>query len=32
MTFCPLKETKVVGINLTDPTKTVRIRTQLPAK
>ena len=32
MAFCPLEETKVVGIDPTDPTKTVRIRTQLPAK
>ena len=31
-TFRPLKETKVVGINPTDPTKTVWIGTQLPAK
>ena len=30
--FCPLKETKVVGIDPTDPTKMVRIETQLPAK
>ena len=30
--FRPLKETKAVGIDPTDPTKTVRIRTQLPAK
>jgi len=30
--FHPLKETKAVGINPTDPTKTVRIGTQLPAK
>ena len=30
--FCPLKETKAVGINPTDPTKTVQIRTQLPTK
>ncbi|XP_066324284.1 uncharacterized protein [Miscanthus floridulus] len=27
MTFCPLEETKVVGINPTDPTKMVRIGT-----
>ena len=32
MAFCPLKETKAVGIDPTDPTKTVRIRTKLPAK
>ncbi|XP_066320527.1 uncharacterized protein [Miscanthus floridulus] len=32
MTFHPLKETKVVGIDPTDPAKTVRIRTQLLAK
>ena len=31
-TFCPLKETKAVGIDPTDPTKMVRIGTQLPAK
>ena len=30
--FHPLEETKVVGINPTDPTKTVWIGTQLPAK
>ena len=30
--FYPLEETKVVGTNHTDPTKMVRIRTQLPAK
>ena len=30
--FHPLEETKVVGINRTDPTKMVRIRTQLVAK
>jgi len=30
--FCPLEETKTVGINPTNPTKTVRIGTQLPAK
>ncbi|XP_066333976.1 uncharacterized protein [Miscanthus floridulus] len=30
--FHPLEETKVVGIDPTDPTKTVRIRTQLSAK
>ena len=30
--FRPLKETKAVGIDPTDPTKTVRIGTQLPAK
>ena len=32
MAFCPLEETKAVGIDPTDPTKTVRIRTQLLAK
>jgi len=31
-TFCLLKETKAVGIDPTDPAKTVRIGTQLPAK
>ena len=31
-TFCPLEETKVVGINPTDPTKTVWKGTQLLAK
>ena len=31
-TFCPLEETKAVGIDPTDPTKIVRIVTQLPAK
>ncbi|XP_066391757.1 uncharacterized protein [Miscanthus floridulus] len=30
--FHPLKETKAVGINPTNPTKIVRVRTQLPAK
>ena len=30
--FHPLEETKAVGIDPTDPTKTVRIRTQLPVK
>ena len=30
--FCPLEETKAVGIDPTDPTKTVQIRTQLLAK
>ncbi|XP_066324083.1 uncharacterized protein [Miscanthus floridulus] len=30
--FCPLEETKAVGIDPTDPTKTVQIGTQLPAK
>ena len=30
--FRPLDETKAVGIDPTDPTKTVRIGTQLPAK
>ena len=30
--FCPLKETKAVGIDPTNPIKTVRIGTQLPAK
>ena len=32
MAFRPLEETKAVGIDPTDPTKTVRIGTQLPAK
>ena len=32
MAFRPLEETKAVGINPTDPTKMVRIETQLPAK
>ncbi|XP_066324134.1 uncharacterized protein [Miscanthus floridulus] len=31
-TFHPLKETKAVGIDPTDSTKTVRIGTQLPTK
>ena len=30
--FHPLEETKAVGIDPTDPTKMMRIRTQLPAK
>ena len=30
--FHPLEETKAVGIDPTDPTKTVRIGTQLPVK
>ena len=30
--FCPLEETKAVGIDPTDPTKTVQIGTYLPAK
>ncbi|XP_066358039.1 uncharacterized protein [Miscanthus floridulus] len=30
--FRPLEETKTVGIDPTNPTKTVRIGTQLPAK
>ena len=30
--FHPIEETKAVGIDPTDPTKTVRIRTKLPAK
>ena len=30
--FHPIEETKAVGIDPTDPTKTVRIGTQLPAK
>ena len=30
--FLPLEKTKAVGINPTDPTKTVQIGTQLPAK
>ena len=32
MAFHPLKETKVVGIDPTDPIKTMRIGTQLPTK
>jgi len=32
MAFRPLEETKAVGIDPTDPTKMVRIRTQLLAK
>ena len=32
MAFRPLEETKAVGVDPTDPTKTVRIGTQLPAK
>ena len=32
MAFHPLEETKVVGVDPTDTTKTVRIRTQLPTK
>ncbi|XP_066323799.1 uncharacterized protein [Miscanthus floridulus] len=32
MAFHPLEETKAVGIDPTDPTKTVRIRAQLPTK
>ena len=32
MAFHPLEETKAVGIDPTDPTKMVRIRTQLLAK
>ncbi|XP_066373797.1 uncharacterized protein [Miscanthus floridulus] len=32
MTFRLLEETKAVGLDPTDPTKTVRIGTQLPAK
>ncbi|XP_066316179.1 uncharacterized protein [Miscanthus floridulus] len=32
MAFHPLKETTVVGIDTTDPTKMVRIETQLSAK
>ncbi|XP_066365526.1 uncharacterized protein [Miscanthus floridulus] len=32
MAFRSLEETKAVGIDPTDPTKTVRIGTQLPAK
>ena len=31
-TFCPLKETKAVGIDPTDPTKTMRIGTRLLGK
>ena len=30
--FCPSEETKAVGIDPTDPTKTVWIRTKLPTK
>ena len=30
--FCPLEETKAVGIDPTDPNKTVQIETQLPTK
>ena len=30
--FCPLEETKALGIDPTNPTKMVRIETQLPAK
>ena len=30
--FCPLEETKVVEIDPTNPTKIVRVGTQLPAK
>ncbi|XP_066373651.1 uncharacterized protein [Miscanthus floridulus] len=30
--FYPLKETKAVGVDPTNPTKTVRVGTQLPAK
>ena len=32
LAFRPLEETKMVGIDPTDPTKTVRIETQLSAK
>ena len=32
MAFCPLEETKAVSIDPTNPAKTVRIRTQLPAQ
>ena len=32
MAFCPLEEAKAVGIDPTDPTRTVRIGTQLPTK
>ena len=32
MAFRPLEKTKAVGIDPTDPTKTVRIGTQLPTK
>ena len=32
MAFCPLEETKAVGINPTDPIKMVQIGTQLLAK
>ena len=31
-TFHPTKETKVLGIDPTDPTEMVRVRTKLPAK
>ena len=30
--FCPIEETKAVGIDPTDPTKMVRIEAKLPAK
>jgi len=30
--FCPLEETKVVGIDPTDPTKMMQIGAELPAK
>ena len=32
MAFCPLEETKAVGIDTTDPTKIMWIETQLPTK
>ena len=32
MAFCPLEETKAIGIEPTNPAKTVRIGTQLPAQ
>ncbi|XP_066373521.1 uncharacterized protein [Miscanthus floridulus] len=32
LAFHPLEETKVVEIDPTNPTKTVQVRTQLPAK
>ena len=32
MAFRPLKETKVVGVDPTDPAKTVQIGTQIPTK
>jgi len=32
MAFLPLEETKAVGVDPTNPTKIVRVRTQLPTK